>query len=253
MRGKAKWVLIPVAGFIALFVVGVLLAPARVVTLLAKDVDGLTLRAVSGRLWNGTAAVRLRGHDLGTLGWSLRPRDLVDGEIGIDWSLEHVDYAVSGTGAMRSGSASITVSGSVQGLAVSRFLALYHIHIEGDFELDDLGIRVDYTDGPAAARGRLHWTGGRAMYRLSGQFHDASLPAMTGTLNMTDGGPELRCVQADEPVSLLTARLDRDGWVHIDVTKALTVLAGYPWPGSQAGDEVVVTVSERLFTPASAD
>lgn len=253
MRGKAKWVLIPIAGLITLVVVGVLLAPARVVTLLTKDVDGLTLPAVSGRLWNGTAEVRLGGHDLGKLAWSLRPRDLIDGEIGIDWSLEHVGYAVSGTGAMGSGSTSASASGSVQGLAVSRFLAPYHIHIEGDFELDDLRISVDHVDGPATASGNLHWSGGRAMYRLSGQFHDALLPAMTATLNMADGHPELRCVKADEPVALLTARLDRDGWVHIDVTKALTVLAGYPWPGSHAGDEVVVTVSERLFTPASLD
>lgn len=253
MRGAAKWVLISITGLIALVVVGVLLAPARVLTLLTQDVDGLTLRAVSGRLWNGTAEVRLRDHDLGKLAWSLRPRDLIDGEIGIDWSLAHVDYAVSGTGAMGSGSTSASASGSVQGLAVSRFLAPYHIHIEGDFELDDLRIRVDHVDGPAAAHGNLHWSGGRAMYRLSGQVHDASLPAMTATLNLTDGDPELRCVKADEPVALLTARLDRDGWVHIDVTKALTVLAGYPWPGSHAGDEVVVTVSERLFTPASPD
>lgn len=253
MRGTAKWVLISIAGLITLVVVGVLLAPARVLTLLTQDVDGLTLRAVSGRLWNGTAEVRLRGHDLGELEWSLRPKGLFDGEIGIDWSLEHVDYAVSGTGAVGAGSTSASASGSVQGLAVSRFLAPYHIHIEGDFELDDLRIRVDHADGPAAARGNLHWSGGRAMYRLSGQFHDASLPAMTGTFDMADGDPELRCATVDEPVALLTVRLDRDGWVHIDVTKALTVLAGYPWPGSHAGDEVVVTVSEPLFTPASAD
>lgn len=251
MRGKAKRLLIPIAGFVALVVVGVSLAPARVVTLLAKDVNGLTLSAVYGSLWNGTAEIRLRGHDLGKLAWSLRPRALIDGEIGIDWSLEHPDYAVSGTGAVGLDSASGSASGSVRGLAVSRFLAPYHIHIEGDFQLDDLSIRVDHADGPAAARGNLHWSGGRAMYRLSGQFHDASLPAMTGTLNLADGDPELRCAKADEPVALLTARLDRDGWVHIAVTKALTVLAGYPWPGSQAGDEVVVTVSERLFAPAS--
>ena len=249
MRGKVKWVLIPLAGFIALVVVAVLLAPARVVTLLTDDVDGLTLRAVTGRLWNGSAAIRFRGHDLGTLAWSPRPGDLLGGEIGVDWTLKHVDYAASGTGALGTGSGSVTASGQVQGVAVSRFLAPYHIHIEGDFELDGLGIRIDHTGGPVAAQGNLHWSGGRARYRLSGQFHDASLPAMTGTLSMADGGPELRCVLADEAVALLTARLDREGWAHIDVTKALTVLAGYPWPGSQADDAVVVTVSERLFTP----
>lgn len=249
MRRKVKWVIFLFAGFIALIVVGAVLAPARVVTLLTKDVDGLTLRAVSGRLWNGAAGVRIRRHDLGTLSWSLRPGDLLGGEIGVDWNLDHADYAVSGTGVVALGSGAATASGSIQGLGVSRFLAPYHIHIEGEFKLEDLVIRIDRADGPVVAHGSLHWSGGRAMYRLSGQFHDASLPAVTGTLGITDGGPELRCIQADEPVALLTARLDRDGWVHIDVTKALTVLAGYPWPGSHAGDEVVVTVSERLYVP----
>ena len=252
MRGKAKWVLIPLAGLVALVVVTILLAPARVVTLLTDDVDELTLRAVAGRLWNGTAEIRYRGHDLGTLAWSLRPGDLLAGEIGVDWMLEHVDYSASGTGALGTATGSVTASGQVQGVAVSRFLAAYHIHIEGDFELHGLDVRIDHAGLPVAAQGNLHWSGGRALYRLSGQFHDASLPAMTGTLSMTDSGPELRCVQADEPVSLMTARLDPEGWAHIDVTKALTVLAGYPWPGSHADDDVVVTVSERLFTPVAA-
>ncbi len=251
MLSKTIKVFVALIGVAALLVVGIALMPARAVKLATDRVDGLTIGRAEGRLFRGEADVAYRGQDLGRATWSMLPGMLLDRQFGTDWRIAHPDYTVSGRAAVGAGTAEFAATGIIAALAVNRFLAQYHISLTGVFEVDYLDVRLD-DDGIAAA-GTLRWSGGRTVYRLSGETRDVELPAMVGTLLSEAGQPVLEVVTADGSLRLLGIRLTADGWAHIDVTARLTSIAGVPWRSEGGVDAVVVTVSERLFEPPVAD
>lgn len=251
MLSRTIKVLAALLGIAALLLLGVALMPARAIKLATDRVDGLALGSAEGRLFSGEAELVYRGQELGRLAWSLQPGDLLDFQLGTDWKLQHRDYTVSGTAAAGIGTTELAATGIIDALAVNRFLAQYHISLDGMFEVDD--IRVHVAAGEIAAEGRLRWSGGRAVYRLSGATHDVQLPGMVGTLASAADQPELEVVTADESLPLLNIRLDAEGWAHIGVTARLTSLAGNPWREGDNQDAVVVTVSERLYDPRGVD
>jgi len=244
-------VLVALVGIAALLLLGVAMMPARAVKLATDRVDGLELRTAEGRLFSGEADVAYRGHDLGRVVWSVLPGMLLDMQLGMDWQIAHRDYTVSGTAAVGAGAAEVAATGIIDALAVNRFLSQYHISLDGMFEVDNVDVRFD--SAGIGADGRLRWSGGRALYRLSGETHDVELPGMVGTLGVMAGQPVLEVVTADDLLRLLSIRLDAEGWAHIDVTARLTSLAGTPWQGEDGEDAVVVTVSEHLIKPGVAD
>ena len=233
-------------GVAALLVVGVALIPARAIKLATDRIDGLVLGATEGRLLRGEAEFAYHGHELGRLAWSVRPEALLDFGLGTDWQIVHPDYTMAGTATVGAGTTELAATGTIDALAANRFLAQYYISLDGTFEVHGLRVRLDA--GEVGAHGRLRWSGGRAVYRVSGETHAAELPAMAGTLASVAGEPVFDVVTADDSLPLLHIRLDSKGWVHIGVTARLTSLAGNPWPGGT--DDIVVTVSERLFGPA---
>lgn len=251
MLSKTIKVLAALLGIAALLLLGVVLMPARAIKLATDRVDGLVLATAEGRLFSGEADLAYRGQDLGRLSWSLRPGTLLDLQLGTDWRIAHRDYTVSGTAAAGVDTTEVAATGIINALAVNRFLSQYHISLDGMFEVDDVRVRVDA--GEVATEGRLRWSGGRAVYRLSGETHDVQLPGMVGTLASVADQPGLEVVTAEDSLALLNIRLDAEGWAHIGVTARLTSLAGNPWRDGDNEDAIVVTVSERLFEPGSAD
>ena len=250
MFGKIAKVLAAIVGVAVMLVLGIALMPARAVKLATDGIDGLTVGTAEGRLFSGEAEIWYRGVDLGRVGWSVRPGALLDLELRTDWRIAHRDFTGSGTAAVAAGTAEFAGDASIDALAVNRFLAEYHISLDGTFEVERLAIRRDSRGIDAA--GTLRWTGGRTMYRLAGRTHDVELPAMAGTLGSDDGEPVLEVVAAADADRLLSVRLDGEGWAHIGVTARLTALAGNPWRhGGGDDDAVVVTVSERLFEPGA--
>ena len=249
--GKTTKIVAALVGITALLLLGVALMPARAIKLATDRVDGLALDTAEGRLFSGEADLAYRGQSLGRLSWSLRPGTLLDFQLGTDWIIAHPDYAVSGTAAVGVGTTEFAATGIINALAVNRFLSQYHISLDGMFEV--AGLRVSIDPGGVAAEGRLRWSGGRAIYRLSGETHDVLLPSMVGTLANVAGQPGLEVVTEDDALPLLSIRLDAEGWAHIGVTARLTSLAGNPWRDGDNEDAVVVTVSERLFEPGGTD
>ena len=251
MLSKTIKVLAALLGIVALLLLGVALTPARAIKLATDRVDGLSLGTAEGRLFSGEADLAYRGQDLGRMTWSLRPKALLDLQLGTDWKIAHRDYTVSGTAAAGVRTTEVAATGIIDALAVNRFLSQYHISLGGMFEVDDLRVRFD--SGEVAAQGSLRWSGGRAVYRLSGETHDVELPGMVGIMASVADQPGLEVVTANDSLPLLNIRLDAEGWAHIGVTARLTSLAGNPWRDGDNEDAVVVTVSERLFEPGGAD
>lgn len=251
MLSKTTKVLAALIGIVAVLLLSVAMMPARAIKLATDRVDGLALGTAEGRLFNGEADLAYRGQDLGRMTWSVQSGALLDFRFGTHWRIAHRDYTVAGVAAVGVGTTEFAATGIIDALAVNRFLSQYHISLDGMFEVDGLRVRLD--SGEIATEGRLRWSGGRAVYRLSGETHDVQLPGMVGTFASVADQPSLDVVTADGSLPLLNIRLDAEGWAHIGVTARLTSLAGSPWRDGDNPDAVVVTVSERLFEPGGAD
>ncbi len=239
-----------VLGVIASIIFGTAFIPARAGAMILERIDGLILNEVSGTLWDGQATAVYRGHETGRLDWGIDPWALFGAEIRFDWRLSRGDHRLAGWAARGIGWSRLSATGSLGAAAVNPILASYHIQIAGDFEIHRLAARLDLATNSLATSGKLRWTGGQTIYRLSGRTYDVELPAMTARLDTARGEPQLHAVSALSKAPLIEARLDREGWLHIGITRRFTVLAGRPWPGAGLDDAVVLTVSEQMLNDA---
>ena len=239
-----KYILIGVLAFLGFAVV---LMPASVARLATNRVDGLAMRAVGGTLWDGQASLAYRGEGIGDLQWTLKPFDVLRGEIRVRWRLTDadVDVDLSGIAAQDLSRAVLTASGHVGAAAINRVLGRYEITIDGTVEATDLAVVLN---GSARASGAVAWSGGRTFYRLSGQNYDTALPAMVGEVRTVDGEHTLDAKLADDHAApLIHARLKPTGWIEIGLTRRFVALAGKPWPIPGDDDAVVLAIEEQLL------
>ena len=243
-----NYILIGIAAFV---VSGAAFMPASVVRLGTDRIDGLTLRTASGTLWNGAAAVAVGGQAIGSLTWTFEPLGLLDGEARIRWQLRDATIDLAGSASRGFDAAQMTVAGTVDSAAVNRILERYDISIGGQFKLVGLGLRLD--EAGARARGEIRWSGGRTLYRLSGQSYDTTLPAMLAKVATVEGKHMLRVELRDdvapaaERAPLMDAHLDASGWLRVDLTRRFLALAGKPWPIPGDDNATVLSVEEQVL------
>lgn len=238
-----------IAGVLAGGVFLVVLLPARALLPLAEGIDGLKVRSIGGRWWQGEAEVRWRDVALGRLAWQWAPAGLLAGELRFDWQIEGAGHALAGRVGCGRDSLAVSAVGKAAAAIVNPALATYDIRFgdgaQGPGEFTVVGLRVRLDGGRGTAAGALRWSGGRVRYRLGAKLLAADLPAMGGVLDVVDGEPALAvATTAGEP--LFDLRLGADGWVHVALTKRFVDMAGNPWPGSSEADAVVVEVSRSL-------
>ena len=228
--------------------------PAGVLTRLAERLDGVALTAVAGTLWGGSAGLAVHGEDLGRFAWRFAPGKLLGGTVGVTWRLRNPDLRLQGDAVAALGGFRLTASGQVGAAALNRVLGEYHIRLGGELAVEDWSLERGWRDSAWTVDAALRWSGGRTNYRLSGQSYDVDFPPLVGSLATTGGEPCLAVSVRPEAdaAPILLARLDARGWLHISVTRRFTRLAGNPWPGAGADDEVVVTVAEQILAVAPA-
>ena len=233
-------------GIAAVALAVLIFAPARALAPLAERVDGVAVEEISGWWWNGQANVILRGFPVGRSSWRLDPWPLFAAELRFDWRLDHADHRLVGIAGFAPGGALIVASSGEAGVdALNRALAAYHIRLGGTFRLESLSARME--DGRLAVNGTLHWSGGRTVYRLSGNRYEVELPSMVARLETNADKPMLTVRSVPDETLLLNAELDGDGWLRIGVTKRLTVLADKPWLGAAEDEDVVLGVQEKMI------
>ena len=223
----------------------VALAPARTLTTFAERLEGVALHEVSGFWWGGDAELVLLGSPTGVLSWRFDPLSPFLVELRFDWRLLDADLRLTGSAGVRfGGAADIRASGEVAAATMNPILADYHIRLPGTFQLD--GVTVGIDGDQLAVAGTLDWNGGATIYRLSGSVFEVDLPPMVAVLEIDAGEPTLTVYTAADRTRLLIVGLDAEGWLRVGVTKRLTDLAGKPWSGAAADEDVVVSVQERV-------
>lgn len=246
MRQAVSGTKYALCGIVAVALAVLIFAPARALAPLLERIHGVAAEKISGRWWNGQANVVVQGFPIGRSAWRLDPWPLFAAELRFDWRLDHADHRFAGSVGFDPGGVAVVVSRGEAGVAVlNRVLAAYHIQLGGTFRLEELSARRE--GGTSAVDGTVHWSGGRTVYRLSGARYEVELPPMAARFETAAGKPLLTVRSVPDETLLLDAELDSDGWLHIGVTKRLTVLADKPWLGVAEDEDVVLSVQEKVI------
>ncbi len=234
-------------GVLALVACIVYMAPATLLAIALGDEGPTRLTQARGSVWDGAAALEHEGRSLGLLSWQFDAGGLAHGEANFDWRLASTGHTLSGSARVGRAGLRCSAAGTVSGATMRRILAPYWIETAGDLGIERIGADVTYGPRLRAIAGELSWSGGEVRYRLAGEHYQMVLPPLTGVLETVDAEPTLAVSARNVDVPLLHLRLGADGWLNIGVTKKLTRMAGFPWPGNEPDHAIVIDVSERLF------
>lgn len=236
-----------VVGVLVLIICIVYMAPATLLATMLGDEGPARLNQVHGSIWDGEAAVEYEGRSLGSLAWAFNPVGLVKGKAVFDWSLSADGHVLAGSARLGFEGLYCNATGAVRSATLRRVLAPYWIEAGGDILIDHIGADVTYDLQPRNVAGKLSWSGGEVRYRLAGEHYRLVLPPLAGVLETAEAKPELTVFGEGIDAPLLRIRLGADGWLDIGVTKMLTKMAGFPWPGNEPDHTIVIDVSERLI------
>ena len=223
------------------------MAPATLLPAVLGDEGPIRLTQARGRVWDGTAAVGYQGHALGSLAWQFDATALLRGETKVDWRLASTGHRLSGSALIGFTGLKCTAAGTVRGETMRRILAPYWIEAAGDIGIERISAAVTYAPHLQNLTGELSWNGGEVRYRLAREHSSMVLPPLTGVLESVDAQPTLVVFAQGVDAPILHIRLGTDGWLTIGVTKKLTKMAGFPWPGNEPDHAIVIDVSERLI------
>ena len=236
-----------VVGVLALLGFVVYTAPATLVSAALGAEGPARLTQVQGSIWDGAAVAEYAGQSLGALTWRFNAGGLAAGETVFDWQLASAGHALSGSARLGLAGLQCNAAGTVRGATMRRILAPYWIEAQGDVGIERIRADLTYDLHPRNMTGELSWSGGEVRYRLAGEHHQMILPPLIGVLETDNAEPALTVFGEGVPAPLLQVRLGADGWLDIGVTKMLTKMAGFPWPGNEPDHAIVIDVSERLI------
>ena len=239
-----RWAFI---GALALLVCIVYMAPATLLAAALGDAGPARLSHVQGSIWEGQAEAAYQDQPLGSLSWEFDAGGLAAGEAAFDWRLAAAGHALAGSARLGFDGLDCEAKGTVRGAALRRILAPYWIEAGGDLQIERIDAQLDFDGKPRDVSGALSWNGGEVRYRLADEHYRIVLPPLAGRLETPAAKPELTVFAEGIDAPLLRLRLDADGWLDIGVTKMLTKLAGFPWPGNEPDHAIVIDVSERLI------
>ncbi|NOX49480.1 MAG: type II secretion system protein N [Gammaproteobacteria bacterium] len=236
-------------GVIAFVLAMIVMAPAGLINRVTDRMPGVNLLDTAGSIWNGQGHLLIQGQDYGQLNWQFRPSTLVFLTPTFDWYLSHPQGELRGTAGSSLRSGNLTIQGSVAAAVVNPSLAIYDIHIRGEFTFTDVLAELSHANRTVVdIGGHIDWSGGLVRYTLAGQLQEVELPALTARLQMTDTNTAQAVVYpVDQQTPLMIASMGENGFVKVGITKLFTKMLHNPWPGSDPDHAVVLEVEEQLL------
>lgn len=236
----------------ALIVAGIVVArlPATLISNAVTDASIVTATQTRGTIWQGQTYLTTPALELGTLQWTLAPLTLFTGRASVDWRLTGTGLQLGGNANAGFTTTSATVSGRVDAATLNSLLAPYDIRVGRGVQIDTIDALIE-SGWPSALDGRVLWQGGDVTYTLSGRREAQRLPPMTAILDLDTSGDSAQPrahVRADgDPILLMRAALQRNGFAKVGVTRHFTDLVAMPWPGSDPDHAIVLEVEEQVF------
>lgn len=246
-----KVVLLTLLGLLVYGIALVFWIPAGWIWHMSRDAvslpPGVVVEQVSGQLWNGSVQARVMGHSL-QAGWQIEGVMSRGAMLPVSWqvnsSRSHLqgELRLSGLNAL-----DLSADGRINIPEFSREIQRNGgAMLEGDITVDSLSLAT--RDGTLKAlQGRASWPGGQVSWPVGGNRQSAVLPPMRARVAENQGRIDLDVSRADSPDPVITANLQPDGMMQIQLFRRLLDLVNQPWSGSAAPGDVVFSVKQRVL------
>ena len=134
-----------------------------------------------------------------------------------------------------------------QGL-VNTILLPYEIRVEGEFEINDLSVKINDKRQVEFLTGSVTWEGGTSRYRSNDETRVFEMPAVKGELTHSDGVAVLDAHDSEHRIPLITARFQPDnGLFEVALTQHMLDLSQMPWGSTAESSAVVLEVARELY------
>ena len=241
---KKWWVLLAIFAAIVILVV---MIPARAYRLVLEN-HGTHLLATKGTIWYGSGNITAKGKNIGRLNWSFRPREIFAGKLTFKVTMQNQNIRLHGV--INRGFTYTEFQGTTtlaQSL-VNSILLPYEIHVEGEFEISDLSVKINDKRKVENLSGSVAWLGGTSRYRTNDETRVFEMPAVTGALSHVNGFAVLNTIDVKHEIPLIEARLQPDsGAFEIALTQQMIELSQMPWDSFTEASDIVLEVSRNLY------
>ncbi|MBD3646168.1 MAG: type II secretion system protein N [Pseudomonadales bacterium] len=205
----------------------------------------LKVQAIGGTVWSGNALLQYQDFPESRLRWVIDPWSLMDANAAIELNLKGEGHDLEGNATVAADSGTLRdVSGFIHSEYVNRVSEGYGLTFAGQIDISNLTVSADRR-WITGAEGRLHWTGGRILYRTYLGTRVFMLPPLDGHLSREEDNLRLDLTHEQQPV--LDVVLQPTGWALVRLRGRLFELARLEWPEGQSPDDIVLQVDEKLF------
>ena len=234
-------------GIVTLVVILVVMIPARMYSIVLENY-GTHLLATKGTIWHGSGNVYLAGKNIGRLKWSFRPSEIFAGRLGFNVTMQNQSIHLAGV--INRGFSYTEFQGTTtltQGL-VNAILLPYEIRVEGEFEINDLSLKINDKRKVEFLTGSVTWDGGTSRYRSNEETRVFEMPEVKGELTHSDGIAVLETHEVEHDIPLVTAQFQPDtGLFEVALTQRMIDLSQMPWGSTADSSTVVVEVARELY------
>ncbi|MYD45903.1 MAG: type II secretion system protein N [Gammaproteobacteria bacterium] len=241
---KRWWI---VLGIVAMIVIVVVMIPARAYSMILENY-GTHLRATKGTIWYGSGDVTVAGKNIGRLKWHFRPIEIFTGKLAFNVTMQNQNIHLAGVLKRRISSTEFQGATTLAHSHVNKVLLPYEIVVEGDFEINDLSVKINDKRQLEILTGSISWEGGTSRYRADDETRVFEMPAVAGKLTHADGFAVLNAHDQEKNFPLITIRFQPEsGLFESALTQHMLELSQMPLDSSADPSAVVLEVSRELY------
>ena len=241
---KRWWILL---GILAVVVILVVMIPARAYSMILENY-GTYVLATKGTIWYGSGDVSAAGKPIGRLEWSLRPKRIFAGQLAFKVSMQNQNIRLSGimvrgfTYTEFHGSATLAQS------LVNAILLPYEIQVQGEFEVNELSVKINDKRQVKVLTGNIVWEGGISRYLTSKETRIFEMPAVSGKLSHEEDTAVLHTQDQERNIPLVNVRFQPEsGSFEVALTQHMLELSKMPFKSAAEPSDIVVEVSRELY------
>lgn len=241
---KRWWIVLGIVAMIGIFVV---MIPARAYSMILENY-GTHLLATKGTIWYGSGHVTVAGKSIGRLHWSFRPIEIFTGKLAFNVTMQNQSIHLAGVLKRRISSTEFQGTTTLSHSHVNRVLLPYEIRVEGEFEFNELSVKINDKRQLEILSGSISWEGGTCRYRADDETRIFEMPAVAGKLTHTDGIAVLNAHDQEKDIPLITTRFKPDsGLFETALTQHMLDLSQMHLSSSADLSAVVLEVSRELY------
>lgn len=241
---KRWWILL---GIVSAFVILVVMIPARAYSMILENY-GTHLLATKGTIWYGSGEVHAAGKNIGRLEWQVYPSQIFGGRLAFKVSMQNSNISLSGVITRGFFYTDFQGAVSMEAALVNFVLLPYEVHVQGQFALQDLLVKMNDQRQMQVLQGTLTWDGGLSRYRTNNETRVFEMPPVMGKLSHEDGFAVLNAQERTKKISLIEARFrPESGLFKVALTHHMLELSQMPWESAMDASEVVLEVSRELY------